>query len=191
MWVSVTASVCMGLGSAVLVVAMTAGNGMILAAPVGLWTFVMALPVSVPAGMQSRSRKGLSVFVRRGARQKYLWNWRVWCTLGVWGCSIAVLGPRVLSALPINDRDIAAAITQADALVASSNLEEALDRYRQIDVPPALPKRNAQKWHNMGVVLLRLERYKEADAALRQTLQFDPSDTGAKDVLRQLEKDGF
>lgn len=64
------------------------------------------------------------------------------------------------------------------ALAEMGQWEQALDAYRKAVVMPTLPRPDLA-YHNMGVALLNLKRYREAEEALRFAISLDPKMAGA------------
>ena len=77
---------------------------------------------------------------------------------------------------------------EAQELIARGCNEEALAILHSLEVPPYLTRRRAQKYHDIGVILLRLGRYNEAADVLRESLGYDPANRVAQQILQRLEQ---
>jgi Flp pilus assembly protein TadD len=63
--------------------------------------------------------------------------------------------------------------------VQSGQLQNALSEFKTLQIPFSLPRRRAQKYHDIGVVCMRLERWQEAKDAFLETIRFDANDFAA------------
>lgn len=167
------------------VVGISKGNAMILAPPLGLWVFVMSLPRASSIESQTRQRRQARTSADRDMSPTLLRSWRLWLGALLSACVVVVFAQRISAGKTV-DEVIAEEIADATKLFHAGKLEEALWAFRQIDVPSHLEKRGAQKYHNIGVTLLRLGRHVEASEALRQALAHDPNDVSARELLEQI-----
>jgi tetratricopeptide (TPR) repeat protein len=170
----------LGLGSFLLIAFAGTGNVLILAGPVGLWVAVMAMPRRTGnADTRNRRRQERKGIPPKPPNHRTLWlGWRAWAAGAVWIGAVALLYPKLTGA-SINDADIETQIKSATDLFQAGKLAEAAAAFEAIRVPPYLPERRAQKYHNLGVVLWQLGKLAEASAALKEAVGSDPSDAEA------------
>jgi len=157
------------------------GNALILAGPFALWTAVwlMSLGSSVTSpGRSERTRRR-----RERVAGRRSWRWLRWVVcLTLWATVVGAWRPE-LGKEQTTEGEIARDMAEAERLARDGEIEAAVRAYRAIDVPVRLPLRRAQKYHNLGALLLRLRRMPEAAEALELAVRFDPGDAEARFFL--------
>jgi Flp pilus assembly protein TadD len=104
----------------------------------------------------------------------------------LWGLAIGVGVHRAHSVPAVSVLRVGPAMVSAENLARKGRLQEALVAFRNIDVPSGLPNRRAQKYHNIGVICMRLQRWHEAEKAFHEALRYDPLDADVHCNLARL-----
>jgi tetratricopeptide (TPR) repeat protein len=112
-------------------------------------------------------------------------SWRIYFVVGVWFAAAIILWPKI-SKTTVSDTEVAMAMQRATILFQEGKYKEALARLWVIQVPKCFPGRVAQKYHNIGLIQLRLDNPKEAEAALKEAVSYDPKDMDAYYLLAHI-----
>jgi len=104
------------------------------------------------------------------------------------GCVVLVFWARTsnANAHPISDAQIEDSVIHATKLYEEGKLAEALAAFEALEIPAYLTKRRAQKYHNIGITLLRLGRMAEAAEALQEAVRYDPNNVAAERLLNKI-----
>ena len=165
------------------------GNWLVLTPVLGLWTFVVsAFPAVVEPkpGKRCAGRRREEKRRSAGQTRKPALRWQGAVAAIVWGLALLLGVRRVLSGNLPREPEVARAMAEAEQLVQTGNLDDALVAFRKIDVPQSLPRRAAQKHHNIGVICMRLGRWEEAETAFQEAVRCDPADVDAHCNLARL-----
>ncbi|HNQ25011.1 MAG TPA: hypothetical protein PKK06_18185 [Phycisphaerae bacterium] len=164
-----------GIGVLVAIVSTAKGNVLIFAFPLALWVATLTWPGSpvvhalttdavVAPSHRARACSGI--------------GWRVALGAAVWCAALGVLIPRVAGG-PRGDAEIEAEMQQVEGFVRAGQWVAALRVLDDMRIPAEYPLRQAQRQHNRGVVLMRLNRHDAAAVAFRSAWEYDSSDTEA------------
>ena len=170
-----------GLGFFLLFVATLRGNWLIFAGPIALWAVVVVFP-------SVHHSKGKKCFVSsrrpRGIvkAQGNILSWRLFLVVAVWLAASIALWPKVIKTT-VSDTQISTAMQRAAALFEAGKYEEALVGFWMIEIPDCFPNRRAQKYHNIGLIQVKLGKAAEAEAAFRRAVSYDPKDIDAYYLL--------
>lgn len=153
-----------------LVIAWGRGNELALGPPLGLCLLVSLWP-GRPGAVIRRGRSAARVVVG-GA---------------LWGAAIAGIVQKANRHL-VTDESVAERIARATAAYQDGQLHKALRLLESTEIPAYLPLRNAQRYHNLGVVLLRLGQPGSAYEALVASLRYDAANIEAYRLLARVEE---
>ena len=157
---------------------------MIVAGPLLLWATVLIYPRSQVEHTNKRSlksRKQPKHIKSTGS----LVTWRLYLSTVVWIATIITLWSKVTHTT-VSDTQIAKAMDRASLLFKEGRYVEALSRFWVIEIPECFPNRRAQKYHNIGLIQLKLEKPKEAETALQKAVSYDPKDMDAYYLLANI-----
>lgn len=164
-------------GVFLLLIAITKGNFLIFAGPVTLWAFVIFL--TLPRKVKEKRKKALR------PTNKSLLICKALGAVVVLLVATGVWLPKLRGGFASNGQ-IGMAMSEARVLFENGYVEEAILRFRNINVPKHLPRRNAEKYHNLGALLIRTGRLQEAYEALKKAVIYDPQDVEAYLFLAQI-----
>lgn len=151
---------------------------MILAGPLALWLAVITYPGRVETKIRSTSRR----MARRKGPQPWSVSYRLWLVGAMWMTAAVILWPKITHK-PLGDPEIAAAMNRATKVFQHGKYEEALARFRLMEIPECFPRRIAQKYHNMGLIQLKLGSRADAEMALKKAISYDSRDFDAYYLL--------
>jgi len=162
------------------------GNLLILSGPLALWAGIVSLPQKTkekPVKQHKKSRR-----IRKNSNQpQNRLSPRILITVLVWALAVAVLWARINQpAEAISDAQIDKAMKDAAALFKEGKYDEALARFWSVQIPEFFPNRLAQKYHNIGLIQLKLNKTKQAEAALQKAVFYNPKDFDAYYLLIRL-----
>ena len=169
----VVASVAVILMSVSLV-----GNLLVLPPVLGVWVFTVMAAKASPDRLVATRHGERSC---RGGRGRWI--------LAIVLLVVATLGVgwyRAGSGMEPDGATLTRQMLVAETLFRTGNPHVALEAFRAIEVPEALPKRRAQKHHNIGIISMHLERWDEAETAFREAVRYDPADFDAHYALARL-----
>jgi Tfp pilus assembly protein PilF len=89
----------------------------------------------------------------------------------------------------VSDSDIAIGMEQATAAFEGARYEEALGQFLAMKIPQCFPNRLAQKYHNVGLIHMKLGHSSEAEVALRRAVSYDAKDLDAYFLLARIAQD--
>lgn len=154
-----------GLGACVLMIGSLTGNLLILACPAMLWLTVALFPSS--------------------ALGRAHWSGKLVLVIGVWSASVLIWLPK-LAHNRISEDSVRALLARAASLARDGEVEAAVYSLNAAEVPTYLPKCRAEKYHNMGVLQLRIGHDEEAYASLQEAVRADPDDVDAYYLLGRI-----
>ncbi len=183
-------ALALGLCVIIVLAVVFKGNYLGLVTPVAVWVTVASLPRRSAGDARGRGRSTRRHGDKCGNGVQKASHWRVWAGLSVLALTTPSVWRRVTakSAAP-EDATIAQAIRDAERLCEHGRLQEAAYAFQAIRVPEHLPRRNAQKYHNLGVIHVQLGHVEKAVEALEKAIQYDPADVQAYAVLGRLAYD--
>ena len=165
-------------GLVAFLVVLLPGNLLVLAPPLCVWAHVvLAFP--------KRSGKRGALHAREVRLPPAQQRIRIF-TLVLWVAALAIGGYRLAQTPLATGQELGRQMAEAETLFHTGDPCVALEAFRAIEVPEALPQRRAQKFHNIGVISMHLERWEDAETAFREAVRYDPADFDAHYALARL-----
>jgi len=162
------------------------GNLLILSGPLALWVGIVSLPKEPKEELAKQHKKSRRIRKNTNPQQNIL-SLRILITTLVWALAVAALWAIINQpAEAISDAQIDKAMKDAAALFKEGKYDEALARFWSVQIPEFFPNRLAQKYHNIGLIQLKLNKTKQAEAALQKAVFYDPKDFDAYYLLIRL-----
>ncbi|MCK4292079.1 MAG: sulfatase-like hydrolase/transferase [Planctomycetes bacterium] len=182
--VEIVWSAVWGLGIFVLLATNLYSNWLISASPLALWAAIVSFP-------RVRARKGKKRSIRSLRNNEFVttpsswFRWKLLLALAVWVVAVVTLWPKIRRTT-VSDAEIANAMEHATSLFQNDRYREALARFWSIEIAECFPSRLAQKYHNIGLVQLKLNNTSEAETALQKAIFYDPKDLNAYLLLARV-----
>lgn len=175
-------SVLLGIGIFLFAISLFKGNLLVLAGPVALWIGVL----SFPNQKKAKTVKSRIKSRKKNAEQKQSkLNLLIPSIVIVWLLAFVSFGAKIVKPTEIvDDKEIAKAIEKAGILFQEGEYEQALAAFEAINIPEIFPSRLAQKYHNIGLIQLKLEQSPEV--AFKKAIYYDPLDFDAYYILINL-----
>jgi tetratricopeptide (TPR) repeat protein len=171
----------LGLGIFVFLCSLLRGNLLILSGPLALWFYVVSLPDNRVTKHVVRRQK------RR--RKKHLptskstsLTGRITVVIVIWLVAVGCIWIRIAKG-PVNETEISIAMKHATDLFQEGHYSEALAEFSTIEIPSSFPGRLAQKYHNIGLIQLKLGDRSEAQKALQESISYDITNIDAYYLL--------
>jgi tetratricopeptide (TPR) repeat protein len=99
-------------------------------------------------------------------------------TLVIWGMALYFLRSQV-NKLSSNEANIEHNMNQASVLFHEGNLNKSLEIFESVNIPEYYPERIAQKYHNIGVIKLKLGDVNNAEIMLKKSLSYNQNNSEA------------
>ena len=178
--------ICTVSGALACCLVVLKGNLLVLAPVLGVWLYTLLAPFGgAPHCTETRAarRRNKAAPTRRGLNVGLLIM-----AVVLWSLCGLIMWRRMgnTPAVPPDDAAIAEQMTHAEQLVRVGRFADALAAFESIAVPRTAPRRCAQKYHNIGVLSMRLERWAEAEQAFRNAVTYDAADLAAHFNLGRL-----
>jgi len=162
------------------------GNLLILSGPLALWAGIVSFPQETKEKLVKQHKKSRRIRKNSNPQQNIL-SLRLLITILVWALAVAALWARIdQPADAISDAQIDKAMQEAAGLFKEGKYDEALARFWSIQIPEFFPNRLAQKYHNIGLIQLKLNKTEQAEAALQKAIYYDHKDFDAYYLLIHL-----
>jgi len=152
-------------------IALLPGNLLALAPILGVWAYSNL-------AFSERSGNAGGHYAGKVCVPTQRWGLRTF-TLVLWATAIAIGGYRLTQTPLATGQELGRQMSEAETLFHTGDPRVALEAFRAIEVPGAFPARLAQKFHNIGVISMHLERWDEAAEAFAEALRYDRSDFDA------------
>jgi len=172
------------IGIFLLVIAIAKGNFLILAGPVALWVFTVFITLS-PKPKTTKKASRLSKSPSKSLSDHTLLTCKAVGAVVVLIVAMSVWLPKLRSGV-VSDKQIGKAMEEANVLFQSGYVEEAILRYHSISIPKHLTGRNAEKYHNLGALMLQMGKTDQAYEALQKAVMYDPEDSEAYYFLARI-----
>ncbi len=163
-------------------IAFLGGGALILAGPIILWTSVLAWTHESTPTNPSRF---LGPLKRIPLIARFYQHWPLWLA----GATSLLVVPRLCEIVfdtTIPDRYCSSAMAEATALFEQGRFTEALTAFQAIPIPRHLGYQEAQRAHNVGVILLILDREGDAVRAFERAIEYDPENAEAHYLLGRI-----
>lgn len=177
------------IAALLVLVAFGKGNLLVMTTPVTLWVFVGGMTYPAEKRLSRQQHRSLRERKIPAAKRTIFASWRLWLAPVLILLAGLQLWARIGSMNPTRDVSIEEAITEGEGLVRAGQLENAAAVFEGIVVPDHLPRRSAQKYHNLGIIYVKLKRSEKAYAAFLKAVEYDPQDVQAYSLLGRLALD--